>query len=215
MLHHGEDVEVFVDWMVYDAVRTCKHSIAIFRGQPGGAAVLVHDLALSGGPGSSIRFFQPPDPKVAPTAITNIMGETTWSTAYLLAPRRRSAEKLFTAYDYEFADLDSDGVYELIAWNRRPFDIRCGFAIADVRFYPRGFCPLRIWLSKSVAAPRLAASLWRSGGSLQGPRKGRCALGCEYPDRGWLCRSRQRWNCRTDCSSGPLSRRTRAIACYL
>jgi len=141
MLHHGEDVEVFVDWMVYDAVRTCKHSIAIFRGQPGGAAVLVHDLALSGGPGSSIRFFQPPDPKVAPTAITNIMGETTWSTAYLLAPRRRSAEKLFTAYDYEFADLDSDGVYELIAWNRRPFDIRCGFAIADVRFYPEVFVP--------------------------------------------------------------------------
>jgi hypothetical protein len=142
MLRHGEDTEVFVDWTVYDdPASTTRHHVEIFRGKPGGAAVLVQDLPLSGGPGASIRFFQPPDPTQAPTVLINIMGETDWSTIYLLAPDRKSAAKLFTAYDYEFADLDRDGVYELIAWNRRPFDIRCGFAIADVRYYPEVFVP--------------------------------------------------------------------------
>ena len=46
---------------------------------------------------------------------------------------------MFTSSDYEFADLDRDGVYELIAWNRRPFDVRCGFGIFAVRFYPEVF----------------------------------------------------------------------------
>jgi hypothetical protein len=142
MLQHGEDVEAFLDWMVYDdSAGTCKHHIEIFQGKAGGTAVLVNDLPLSGGPGSNIRFFQPSDPKQSPTAIIDIMGTTDWSTAYLLAPDRSSANKLFTAYDYQFADLDRDGVYELIAWNRRPFDIRCGFAIADAHFYPEVFVP--------------------------------------------------------------------------
>jgi hypothetical protein len=48
-------------------------------------------------------------------------------------------ERLFDASDYEFADLDRDGVYELIAWNRRPFDVRCHFGIFAVRFYPEVF----------------------------------------------------------------------------
>jgi hypothetical protein len=142
MLRHGDDAEVFVDWKVYDdPASTTRHHIEIFRGTPGDTAVLVQDLPLSGGPGATIRFFQPPDATQTPTALINIMGETDWSTIYLLAPDRKSATKLFTAYDYEFADLDRDGSYELIAWNRRPFDIRCGFAIADVRYYPEVFLP--------------------------------------------------------------------------
>lgn len=142
LLRHGEDTEVFVDWTAYDdPASTTRHHLEVFRGTPGTTAVLVQELSLSGGPGASIRFFQPPDPAQDPTVFINIMGETDWSTIYLLASDRKSTVKLFTAYDYEFADLDHDGGYELIAWNRRPFDIRCGFAIADVRYYPEVFVP--------------------------------------------------------------------------
>ncbi len=142
MLRHGDNLEVFVDWMVYDnTAGTCHHTIEIFHGEPGGTAVLVQVLTLSGGPGSSLRVFQPPDASQSPTVLLNIMGDTNSSTAYLLSPDRKSADKVFTAYDYEFADLGRDGNFELIAWNRRPFDIRCGFAIADVRYYPEVFVP--------------------------------------------------------------------------
>lgn len=54
-------------------------------------------------------------------------------------PDRQSVVELFTSSDYQFADLDRDGVYELIAWNRRTFDVRCGFGIFAVRFYPEIF----------------------------------------------------------------------------
>lgn len=142
MLRHGDNLEVFVDWMVSDnTAGTCHHTIEIFHGEPGGTAVLVQVLTLSGGPGSSLRVFQPPDTSQSPTVLLNIMGDTNSSTAYLLSPDRKSADKVFTAYDYEFADLGRDGNFELIAWNRRPFDIRCGFAIADVRYYPEVFVP--------------------------------------------------------------------------
>ena len=142
ILRHGDDTEVFVDWTVYDdPASTTRHHMQIFHGTPGATAVLEQELSLSGGPGATIRFFQPPDPTQAPTVLINIMGDTDWSTIYLLARDRKSAVTLFTAYDYEFADLDHDGGYELIAWNRRPFDIRCGFAIADVRYYPEVFVP--------------------------------------------------------------------------
>jgi len=69
----------------------------------------------------------------------------------------------FYCYDYEFADLDRNGVYELIAWNRRPFDIRCGFAIADVRFYPEVFVPSGSGYQRAWPPPdcRQPMEVWR------------------------------------------------------
>lgn len=54
---------------------------------------------------------------------------------------RQSVVELFTSSDHEFADLDRDGVYEPIAWNRRPFDVRCDFGIFGGHFYPEVFVP--------------------------------------------------------------------------
>ncbi len=110
MLRQGDNLEVFVDWMVYDdTAATCHHTVEIFHGKTGSAANLVQVLTLSGGPGSSLRLFQPPDIRQSPTVLINIMGDTNSSTTYLLASDRKTADKLFSAYDYEFADLDRDG----------------------------------------------------------------------------------------------------------
>jgi hypothetical protein len=58
----------------------------------------------------------------------------------------------------EFADLERNGVYALIAWNRRPFDARCGFGILNVRFYPEVFVPSgwhyrKVWPPAGWAEP--------------------------------------------------------------
>jgi hypothetical protein len=71
--------------------------------------------------------------------LIDVAGGAYWGTTYVVSPDRRSIQMLFESTDYEFADLDRDGVHELIAWNRRPFDLRCHFGIFAVRFYPEVF----------------------------------------------------------------------------
>jgi len=140
MLQRGADVELFLGWVDAESKPgDFEHHIEIFRGSRGSEAALVHDFALLGGPIESVSFFQPPDTKDTPAVLIDIQGGAYWGTTYLVAPDRQSVDRLFDASDYEFADLDGDGVYELIAWNRRPFDVRCNFGIFAVRFYPEVF----------------------------------------------------------------------------
>jgi hypothetical protein len=140
MLDHGAGIEMFLGWVdPKSEPGNFAHHIEIFRGTHGTDAVLLHDFALYGGPGMSVAFFQPPDSRDVPTALIDIQGGAYWGTTYILASDRQSVTKLFTSSDYEFADLDRDGVYELIVWNRRPFDLRCMFGIFAVRFYPEVF----------------------------------------------------------------------------
>jgi hypothetical protein len=103
-------------------------------------------------------FSKPPDARDIPAVLIDIQGGAYWGTTYILAPDRQSAIKLFSSSDYEFADLDRDGVYELIAWNRRPFDVRCNFGIFEVRFYPEVFVRAgasyqKIWPPSDWAIP--------------------------------------------------------------
>lgn len=140
MLNHGADIELFLGWVdLKSELGNFEHHIEIFRGGRGTQAALVRDLTLFGGPGMAVRFFQPPDARDAPAVLIDIQGGAYWGATYILAPDRQSAVKLFSSSDYEFADLDRDGIYELIAWNRRPFDVRCMFGIFAVRFYPEVF----------------------------------------------------------------------------
>ncbi len=139
-LQHGVDIELFVGWVVPESQpEGIQHHIEIYRGRRGGEAAFVHDFILTGAPGAGVSFFQPPDDRDAPCVLIDIQGGAYWGSTYLLAPDRQSVEKLFESSDYEFSDLDRDGVYELIAWSRRPFDLRCRFGIFWVRFYPEVF----------------------------------------------------------------------------
>lgn len=140
ILNHGADVELFLGWVDPESEPgNFEHHIEVWRGRRGAEAALVRDLTLFGGPGMGVSFFQPPDARDTPAVLIDIQEGAYWGTTYLLTPDRQSAVKLFSSSDYEFADLDRDGLYELIAWNRRPFDVRCNFGIFEVRFYPEVF----------------------------------------------------------------------------
>jgi hypothetical protein len=140
MLNRGASIELFLGWVDLESdPGNFEHHIEIFRGQRGTEAALVHDFALYGGPGMGVSFLEPPDAGDAPGVFIDIQGGSYWGTTYILAPDRQSVAELFTSSDYEFADLDRDGVYELIAWNRRPFDVRCDFGIFGGHFYPEVF----------------------------------------------------------------------------
>jgi hypothetical protein len=140
MLPAGAGIEIFLGWM--DPERSAEgfeHHIEVLSGARGSEAALLRDIVLYGGPGATVGFFQPPGAAVPPTVLIDIQGGAYWGTTYLLSQDRQSAERIFSSTDYQFADLDGDGSYELIAWNRRPFDIRCNFGIFAVRFYPEVF----------------------------------------------------------------------------
>ena len=192
MLDHGADVEVFLGWVdLSSEPGNFAHHIETFRGSRGQEATFVHDFKLGGGTGGwFVSFFEPPDSRDTPEVFIDISVGAYWGTTYLLALDRQSLARLFTFCDYEFADLDRDGVYELIAWNRRPFDVRCRFGIFGSAILSRGFRPRRRWLSKGVAASELGG-LYDT--SRHGTRKRRRTLGCESPDRGGLCRPARRW----------------------
>ena len=139
MIAHDDQVEVFLGWEVEEVpTGRIQSHIEVFRGRRGAEAALVHDFMFFG-VHARVSFFEPPDARHAPVALIDIAGGASWTTTYLLSPDRASAHELFASSNWEFADPDRDGVYELIAWNRRPFDVRCEFGIFAVRFYPEVF----------------------------------------------------------------------------
>src|SRR5580658_3150986 len=139
MLQQGADIEVFMVWLSPGIPQGFDNHIEIFRGKPGTEAALVHDLTLPGGPGGKVSFFQPPDARDSPKVLIEIYAGTTYWTTYLLAPDRQSVEKLFDASGYEFADLDGDGVYELIVSDGRWSDSAWCIDLFGFSFYPRIF----------------------------------------------------------------------------
>jgi hypothetical protein len=173
MLQHSADVEVFLGWVDPESEPgNFEHHIEVFRGRRGTESPLVHDFTLFGGPGGDVSFFQPPDARDNPAVLIDIQGGSYWGTTYLLAPDRQSVDRLFDASDYEFADLDRDGVYELVAWNRRPFDVRCNFGIFAVRFYPEIFVRAgasyrKAWPPPDWAPPNLKSESRFRGANFQ------------------------------------------------
>jgi hypothetical protein len=139
MLQQGADIEVFMVWQSPRFPQGFDNHIEIFRGRPGTEAVLVHDFTLLGGPGGGVSFFQPPDARDSPKVLIDIYAGNLHWTTYLLAPDRHSVEKLFDASGYEFADLDGDGVYELIVWDGRWSDSAWCIDLFGFDFYPRIF----------------------------------------------------------------------------
>ncbi|HEY6340243.1 MAG TPA: hypothetical protein VIY49_02020 [Bryobacteraceae bacterium] len=139
MLQHGADIEVFLAWNSPRDEGLVAPHLEIFRGRRGAEAALVQEFTLDGGPFWHISFFQPPDARDTPKVlIDTFVGTTYWNT-YLLAPDRQSVEMLFASSDYEFADLDRDGVYELIAWDGRLSDSSWCLALFGFALYPRIF----------------------------------------------------------------------------
>jgi formylglycine-generating enzyme required for sulfatase activity len=72
----------------------------------------------------------------------HMLGGTYWSKVYLLESgfehpvnlKPRSGRE--GATDLEFVDLNNDGIYEAVAWDRRPEDLRCHFGMFGGRLLP-------------------------------------------------------------------------------
>jgi hypothetical protein len=93
-------------------------------------------FSLAGGPTSNVRLYRPPDSRDTPKIVFDIVGGATWATVYLLNESGTAVTKLFAPNAYDFVDLDGDGVYEAIAWNRRPNDSRCKFGLFALHVDP-------------------------------------------------------------------------------
>jgi hypothetical protein len=139
MLQQGADIEVFIFWQSPAIPYAFDNHVEIFRGRPGTEAALVHDFTLLGGPGGKVSFFQPPDSRDTPKVLIDIYSGRTYWTTYLLAPDRQSVEELFDASSYEFADLDGDGIYELIVSDGRWSDANWCIDLFGFDFFPRIF----------------------------------------------------------------------------
>jgi hypothetical protein len=68
--------------------------------------------------------------------VIDVTGGATWTTSYSLSADGSSVQRLFDANYYDFVDLNGDGVYELVAWDRRPNDKRCRFGMFEQRVNP-------------------------------------------------------------------------------
>jgi hypothetical protein len=141
VLRRGSSIEVFLIWTAPPVKPDdlFESHIEIFHGTKGGRANIVHELKLSGGSGVRLFLFESPDDPNEPTVLADVQGGAYWGTAYVISPDRTAIQKIADGSDYEFADLDHNGRYEFISWNRRPDDIRCLNPIFFTRFYPEVF----------------------------------------------------------------------------
>jgi hypothetical protein len=81
------------------------------------------------------------------------MGGAYRSTIYVLSPDWTEIQKLSDGTDFDFADLDNDGIYEFIAWNRRPDGVHCDPGIFYTRFYPEVFVRVDGWRFRKAWPP--------------------------------------------------------------
>jgi hypothetical protein len=133
----GDNVfEAVLGWTNAPVNYVWNYEFQVFRGNRGGSGELAGNFALDGGPEAMVRFYKPPDNRDSPKIIIDVMGGATWGTSYLLSSGGSLGQKLFEATAYDFVDLNGDGVYELVSWNRRPDDARCHFGMFGQGIYP-------------------------------------------------------------------------------
>jgi hypothetical protein len=141
VLRRGSSIEVFLIWTapLVKPDDLFESHIEIFHGTTGGRANVVHELKLSGGSGVRLSLFESSDDPNGPTVLADVDGGAYWGTAWVISPDRTAIQKIAAGSDYGFADLEHDGKYEFISWNRRPDDIRCMNPLFFYRFYPEVF----------------------------------------------------------------------------
>jgi hypothetical protein len=123
-------------WTDEPAPYKWTHHFQVFRQAGSRQPAFLGEFTLSDGPSFTIRLYRPPDARDQPKIVFDIAGGGAWGTTYLLDSSGRTVTKLFAPNAYDFVDLDGDGVYEAVAWNRRPNDERCKFGLLAERVNP-------------------------------------------------------------------------------
>jgi hypothetical protein len=160
VLRNGSSIEVFLIWTVPGITERDFYQthVEIFRGPSGGRANFVHDFKLLG-PQARLALFEPPDNRDHVTVLVDVMGGSYWGTTYVISPDRTAIQKVAEGSDYEFADLDRNGIYEFISWNRRPDEVHCKIGFFFTRYYPEVFVRSgwqfrKVWPPAEWSTPR-------------------------------------------------------------
>jgi hypothetical protein len=111
--------------------------LIVFRKQPDGAIRLDREYTMRDDKIFSLHFFEPPDARDRTKVIVWAVEGAWTGTTYLVQSDIPFSVKLGSATNLEVLDLNGDGVYEAVAWNRRPEDRRCHFGFFGVRVMPR------------------------------------------------------------------------------
>jgi formylglycine-generating enzyme required for sulfatase activity len=123
---------------------TFENHLLVLREEPGGPTRVEKEYVIRDSRLMTVEFFAPPDRRDTVKMAVHMLGGAYWSKVYLLESgfehpvymKPRSGRE--GATNFEFVDLNNDGVYEAVAWDRRPDDLRCslGFGVLGGRFLP-------------------------------------------------------------------------------
>jgi hypothetical protein len=120
---------------------TFVHHFQVYRIHGQGAVPLGH-FVFEGGPFARIAFYQPRGTADTPKTIFDVMGGAKWGTWYLLSPDGKSTQKIGSGPEYQFIDLEKNGVYNLIGYKERSFEPVCtafGYMGLNPGLYPEVF----------------------------------------------------------------------------
>jgi hypothetical protein len=131
--------EIFAGWTRGASGADDENHLLILREVPGGGTRVEKEYIIRDTPLVSVDFFVPPDRRDTIKMAVNMLGGAYWANVYVLESGFEHPVKLKGATDFEFVDLNSDGVYEAVAWDRRPQDLRCHFGMFGVRIVPEVF----------------------------------------------------------------------------
>jgi hypothetical protein len=160
----GEGKRIITGWTDQRAAYQWTHHFQVFRFSGNGPPVRLGEFTLGDGPTFNVRLYRPTDARDRPKIVFDIAGGATWGSTYLLDASGSTVTKLFAPNSYNFADLNGDGVYEAIAWDRRPNDARCKFGVfafhVNPQIYVRSGATFRkAWPSESSKSKHVMALL--------------------------------------------------------
>jgi hypothetical protein len=119
-----------------------ENHLLLLREAPGGQTRVEKEYVLRDTTLTSVEFFAPPDGRDTVKMAINMLGGAYWAKVWLLESGFEHPMKLKPragregVTDFEFVDLNNDGVYEAVAWDRRPEDFRCHFGFFGGRLLP-------------------------------------------------------------------------------
>jgi hypothetical protein len=142
--------EVFLEWRT-SAEASFVHHFQVYRIQSKDA-VFLGQFSFEGGY-AGIAFYESPGRAEPPKTVFEVMGGAKWGTFYLLGPNGQSAPKIGSGTNYEFMDLEKNGVDNLILYGERPFEPVCtvfGFQSLSPGLFPTvfrrdGFGYAKVW----------------------------------------------------------------------
>jgi formylglycine-generating enzyme required for sulfatase activity len=134
--------EIFASWTQQLTESEYENHLLLLSEEPDGGTRMEKEYVIRDSTLLSVEFFVPPDGRDTVKMAIYMLGGAYWAKVYLLESgfehpvnlRPRSGREGATSF--EFVDLNDDGVYEAVAWDRRPDDLRCHFGVFGVRLLP-------------------------------------------------------------------------------